>query len=215
MGRVESGGSIVEGADGLIGLAYPSLSSFGSQYPPVFDTLINNGAVSQKVFGFALGPTGSASLTLGGLDSSKYSGSITYTSLSRQAYWQVPSTVNGQSVSSIVDSGTTLVIADTGSGSAQSFFNKLGVETFTQDGVLYGAVDCNSPPAITFTFGGKNVALTDSAKIFGKTNDGRCVLSVVGSNVGQNAWIVGDPLFVSSYIVFDRSRNAVGFANRK
>ncbi|CAO1634464.1 unnamed protein product [Sympodiomycopsis kandeliae] len=214
IGRVESGGNIVEGANGLIGLAYPALSSFGSQYPPVFDTLINSGAVSQKVFGFALGPTGSASLTLGGLDNSKYTGSITYTSLSRQAYWQIPSTVNGQSVSSIVDSGTTLVIADTGSGSAQTFFKKLGVTTFTQDGVLYGAVNCDSPPAITFNFGGKNVQLTKAASIYGKTNDGRCVLSVVGSDVGQNAWINGDPTFLSSYVVFDRSRNAVGFASR-
>lgn len=215
IGRVEQGGNIVDGANGLIGLGYPALSSFGSQYPPVFDTLINNNALDSKVFGFALGPTGSASLVLGGTDTSKYTGSITYTALSRQAYWQVPSTVNGQSVSSIVDSGTTLIIADTGSGSAQTFFKKIGAQTFTQDGVLYGAVSCTSPPAVTFNFGGKSVTLTKSASIYGQTNDGRCVLSVVGSNVGQNAWINGDPLFLSSYVVFDRSRNAVGFATRK
>lgn len=213
VGRVEQGGQIVEGADGLIGLAYPALSSFGSQYPPFFDSISSQ--LTQKTFGFALGPTGSASLTFGGLDSSKYTGAVTYTSLSRQAYWQVPSTVNGQSVSSIVDSGTTLIIADTGSGSAQTFFRNLGVQTFTQDGVLYGKVNCNSPPAITFAFGGKSVKITKEASIYGRTDDGNCVLSVVGSNVGQNAWINGDPLFLSSYVVFDRSRNAVGFATRK
>lgn len=214
VGLITSGGNVIDGAGGLIGLAYPSLSSFGTAYPPLFDVLINQNAVTSKQFGFALSK-GASTLTLGGLDTTKYTGSITYTGLSRKAYWQVPATINGLSISSIVDSGTTLVIGDTDSGQAQQFFQKLGVTTFTQDGTLYGEVDCNSPPTVTFNYGGKAVTLTKDASIFAQTNSGSCVLSVVGTSVGQAAWITGDPVFLSSYVVFDRAGDRVGFATRK
>ncbi|CAO1616237.1 unnamed protein product [Parajaminaea phylloscopi] len=214
VGLITSGGNVIDGADGLIGLAYPSISNYGSSLPPLFDTLISQNAVSSKTFGFALSQ-GSSELTLGGIDSTKYSGPITYTGLSRKAYWQVPATVNGLSFSSIVDSGTTLVIADTDSGSAQAFFKKIGVQTFTQDGQLYGEVDCNSPPTITFNYGGKAVTLSKDSSILGQTNSGTCVLSIVGTSVGQSAWITGDPVFLNSYIVFDRANDRVGFATRR
>lgn len=214
IGLVTSGGNIIDGADGLIGLAYPSISSYGSANPPLFDELSQEGALSSKVFGISLSTSG-GSLSLGGLDSTKYSGAITYTSVSRQAYWQVPASVNGQQFSSIVDSGTTLIIADTDSGSAQQFFRNLGVSTFTYQGDLYGKVSCTNPPKITFNYGGKSITLTKESSIFGQTSDGNCALSIIGTSVGQNAWITGDPLFLSSYVVFDRANNRVGFADRK
>lgn len=213
VGLITSGGEVIDGADGLIGLAYPAISNYGPGLPPLFDALISQNAVSSKTFSFALS-TDSSELTLGGIDSSKYSGSITYTPVSRKAYWQVPATVNGQPFSSIVDSGTTLVIADTNTGSAQRFFKQLGVETFQQGGDLYGEVDCDKPPKITFDYGGKKITLSKESAILGKTNTGTCALTIIGTSVGQSAWITGDPVFLNSYVVFDRENDRVGFADR-
>lgn len=81
--------------------------------------------------------------------------------------------------------------------------------------MLYGAVNCNSPPKITFNYGGKSIAMSKESSIFAQTTDGQCVLSVVGASVGQDAWITGDSLLVNTYAVFDRAQNAVGFATRK
>lgn len=184
-------------------------------YLPLFDTLINSKAVTSNVFGFSLAAGTGSELTLGGLDSTKYTGSITYVPVSAKTYWGVPATAAGVSINSIVDSGTTLIIGDTDSGQAQKFFSNLGVSTFTQDGTLYGRVSCTSPPTISFKYGAKTVTLTKAASIFAQTNDGACVLSVVGTSVGQASWISGDPLFLSSYIAFDRNQNAVGFATRR
>lgn len=73
--------------------------------------------------------------------------------------------------------------------------------------------DCDSPPTVTFNYGGKRVTLSDDTVSFGTTNDGSCVLSVVGGDVGIDAWVVGDSFIRNVYTVFDMGNTRVGFAN--
>lgn len=105
IGLITSGGNIIDGAGGLVGLGYPALSTYGTSYPPLFDVLINNKAVTSPVFGMSLQAGTGSELTLGGLDSTKYSGAITYVPVSAQTYWVVPGKVSGVSVNAIIDSG--------------------------------------------------------------------------------------------------------------
>lgn len=81
-------------------------------------TLVSEGKVTQGKFGFRLSVSGTSELYLGGADSSHYSGSITYTPVTQQAYWQVALgavTTNSKSVvasgarQAIIDTGTTLI----------------------------------------------------------------------------------------------------------
>lgn len=66
---------------------------------------------------------------------------------------------------------------------------------------------------MSFTFGSKKVELTEEAISHGKDDDGSCVFSVVGEDVGSNGWIIGDPLFLSSEsISFDVEGKRVGFS---
>lgn len=113
-------------------MAYPALSSFSSPYNvPYFDCFYKAGALNSNVFTFKLRDGSGSSLYLGGVSASN---TPVYTSVSQQAYWQVPASVNGQSISSIVDTGTTLIVAPT--SAAKTFFSKLGVSTFTQVSIV-------------------------------------------------------------------------------
>ncbi|CAF1594593.1 unnamed protein product, partial [Didymodactylos carnosus] len=101
------------------GMAYPSVATGGEQ--PLFYNMWTQSLISQAIFSFYFNPLTSASfggeLILGGVDSTKYQGSITYVSVNLQGFWEFTTTsvtVNGQTVSSgrsaIADTGTSLII---------------------------------------------------------------------------------------------------------
>jgi hypothetical protein len=123
---VASSSSGFEGTDGIIGFGPTDLTeetvSGSSTVPTFMDNLYSQGTISSEVLGvYFADESGSDSddangvLTLGGTDSSLYSGSITYTSRVGE-YWGVKVTevayggTNLGSISqAIVDTGTTLV----------------------------------------------------------------------------------------------------------
>jgi Eukaryotic aspartyl protease len=68
--------------DGLMGLAFPSLSAFNAT--PTFETLISEGAVDSPVFGFKFSTTSNSELFLGGVNDALFTGDITWVSLSNE-----------------------------------------------------------------------------------------------------------------------------------
>jgi len=70
-----------EPEDGLLGLAFQSISKFNA--PPVFQTLISKGVVTSPVFGIKLASSGSE-LFLGGTNSKLYTGGFTWVPLTMQ-----------------------------------------------------------------------------------------------------------------------------------
>lgn len=64
-----------------MGMGFESISSYGAS--PVFQTLVSEGQATDSVFSFKLSSSG-AELYIGGSDSSKYSGSFTYTPVTAQ-----------------------------------------------------------------------------------------------------------------------------------
>jgi len=69
------------GADGLMGMAFESISRFGAD--SVFQTLISQGAVPEPVFAFKLASSGSE-LRIGGVNSALYKDPFTYTPVTQQ-----------------------------------------------------------------------------------------------------------------------------------
>jgi cathepsin D len=63
------------GADGLMGMAWESVSEYGAN--SVFQTLVSQGAVPEPVFAFKLASSGSE-LYVGGVNSALYRGPFTY-----------------------------------------------------------------------------------------------------------------------------------------
>ncbi|CAF3328194.1 unnamed protein product [Rotaria socialis] len=78
--------------DGILGLAFPSLTSDGEK--PFFYNMWSQGLIPQAIFSFYLNPdtnaTSGGELIFGGADPSKYTGSITYISVSIEGYWEFP-----------------------------------------------------------------------------------------------------------------------------
>eukprot|EP00299_Pterocystis_sp_00344_P014525 c7202_g1_i1.p1 GENE.c7202_g1_i1~~c7202_g1_i1.p1 ORF type:complete len:400 (+),score=82.33 c7202_g1_i1:35-1201(+) len=204
--------------DGILGLAFPSISVNG--ITPVFVNMFEQGLLEQDVFSFDLGKEDGkpGELTFGGIDTSKFTGELAYVPLSNETYWALSLdgiTVNGKSVTQsqrvIVDSGTSLLAGPVNEvaalaatvGAKKSWINP---QEYT--------VPCNSIsslPTITFHIGGKAYELTGEDYTI---NAGlMCLFAVVGIDVPvEPLWIAGDVFMRKYYTVFDYGNRRLGFA---
>lgn len=183
----ESTGFSGDVIDGLLGLAFPSISNLGQvsinasrflsgllasisispfiPQNPFFNTAFKQGTAKTNMFGFKLASSGSE-LYIGGSDSSLYSGSLEYHKLtSSSGFWQIggaTATVGGSTAVSgfqtIIDSGTTIMYAP--SSAAKSFYAKVpGSKLFDSTNGFY-SFPCSSVPSVSFSWGGKAWAIS-------------------------------------------------------
>ncbi|XP_058980600.1 lysosomal aspartic protease-like [Musca domestica] len=202
--------------DGIFGMAYQSLAE--DNVVPPFYNMYSQGLVDANMFSFLLNRDGTSTdggqLILGGVDSSLYTGDITYVPVSTQGYWQFEVTsgaIKGQSIcdncQAIADTGTSLIVAP--SDAYNTLNTEIGATYNEDDGNYY--VDCSaidSLPDVTFVIGGTTFTLPASAYIV--TVDGNCMSSF--TNMGTDFWILGDVFIGKYYTVFDFANNRVGFA---
>ncbi|GAB9477549.1 Aspartic protease [Globisporangium polare] len=201
--------------DGILGLAFDSISE--NNLPTPFGTLVKNGALDSPVFAFYLGKSDGAAgeLTFGGVDTTRYTGALTYVPVTDKTYWSVNLDsvgVNDQQLTgvtnAIVDSGTSFIYGPTDTISSLALL--VGATTYT-DGEY--VVDCSGTyPDVTFTLSGNTFTLTQQDYIF---QDGTtCLFAFVGSDDGL--WILGDVFMRKYYTVFDWGTSTraarVGFA---
>ncbi|XP_050517441.1 cathepsin D-like [Diabrotica virgifera virgifera] len=207
--------------DGILGLAYPALSE--AKVAPVFQNLIEQGAVDKPVFSFYLSQTANGDkgeLLLGGSDSKYYKGDFTYTPVTRKLYWQV--TAQGVSVGNhklcqngceaVIDTGTSLIYGP--SEDVEVINRAIGAKYDYNEGVY--TVNCNADlsglPDVVFTFGGKKFAVPAKAYIVKDANI--CVSSFLPQEFFLSGfeWLVGDSFLKTVYTEFDFGNNRIGFA---
>ncbi|KAF9207290.1 hypothetical protein BGZ49_000772 [Haplosporangium sp. Z 27] len=205
--------------DGLFGLGFNTIESV-SGVKTFLDNAIAAGVVAQPVISVFLpsyrrnGGVGGQYL-FGGIDSTKYSGDLTYINVSQLGYWQIPMddiTYNGsslgQSSQGIVDTGTTLVII--GTAAAQAVHKNIPGAVFnpaTSTDAAYWAVPCSlqsSTDNVGFTLGGAtfNVPVADIAYEDLGDGSGNCYSGVQGGQ--DDLWILGDVFIKNNYCVFDQ-----------
>jgi hypothetical protein len=202
--------------DGILGLGWPSISVDG--IVPVFTQLVNSGKLDQNVFSFYLPNDASqkGELSFGGIDSSKYTGDISWVPLSAETYWQVNMddglTLNGKSVSdvtaAIVDSGTSLLAGPTTAVKALA-------ETLGAKPLIKGeySIDCDAIstlPDIVVSLNGKQYPIPASYYVI---NSGSvCLMGVIGLDTPSPLWILGDVFMRDYYTVFDYENKRIGIA---
>ena len=225
------------GVDGIIGFGPVDLTestvSNANTVPTFMDNLYSQGSISTEVLGVSFQPeSGSDSddtngeLTLGGTDSSKYTGSITYfsklTSGDAAAYWGISiasftygSTTLASSASGIVDTGTTLIYIPT------KAYNKFLTATGGSTDSSSGLASFSTKPTSNFNikFGSTTYTLTpaqylvptEQYSFYGLTSGTYYAWINDGGSSGVNT-IIGQKFLENYYSVFDTTNSRIGFA---
>lgn len=198
---------------GIAGMAFPSLSQF--KRDPFMQTLIKQGVISQGIFAFGLSKT-DARLDVGGVDRASYRDSLNYVDVDTSTgFWTISAgTLNGVPLlSSIVDTGTTLVIGPPVDVSIICLEAGGIIVPYGSD-VFCGYRADQPTPVFTFEFNGVKYQPSPDAVRF--TDDGPIILTgFVGSSIGiLDGWILGDVFLRDLYAAFDIDNGRVGFAPR-
>lgn len=202
--------------DGILGLGFSTLSLGG--VPTVLDNAIQNGLIDEPIFAFYLGDNEDGELTIGGVDTARYTGEFHNVKLLVATYWEIEmgfikvgdNTIASQTTA-IVDSGTSLVTGP--SELIDSIAEFVGATKFFNSYYL----SCNSAkniPDITINIDGRDYILTGEDVVLSAGN-GSCILAFQGLDMNSLTapkWILGDVFMRKYYVKFDLGKKEVGFA---
>ncbi|KAI8065613.1 aspartic proteinase [Gongronella butleri] len=242
---VASSASGFNGVDGIIGFGPEDLTtgtvSGVSQVPTIVQNAYSQGLISSQVLGVYFDPlSGGATtaangeLTLGGVDSTKYTGAITYTPITSTSpaneYWGIDistitygsTTVQSSSLPGIVDTGTTLIYLETSVYTA--FYSHIsGYKYDSNTGlVVIPASSYSTLQNISFTIGGKAFTLTPAQYILpqaqvsawgGTAGKYYSLIGDLGTGAGLD-FILGQKFLENYYSIYDTTNSRVGFATR-
>jgi cathepsin D len=214
--------------DGILGLAFESISV--DAVTPVWYNIMSQKLVDQNVFSFWLSKNEDATiggeLILGGVDTNRFTGPITYAPLFSETYWAIyvdNVLVNASSIGacpstgcrSICDSGTSLI---TGPSKDIAVINgQLGCKTnFEGECIFSSCNNINTLPVISFVISGRKFDLqpSDYVLVEGTT----CLSGFMGLDLDPPVgpgWILGDVFISTYYSVFDFDGQQVGFATSR
>jgi hypothetical protein len=224
------------GVDGIIGFGPVDLTedtvSNANTVPTFMDNLYSQGSISSEVLGVYFKPESGSDtadtngeLTLGGVDSSKYTGTLTYFSKLASGdasyYWGISiagftygSTSLG-SASGIVDTGTTLIYIPT--SAYNKFLSAAGGKTDSSSGLAIFSTKPTSNFGIKF--GSTTYTLTPAQYLvptaqysyYGLTSGKYYAWINDGGSSGVNT-IIGQKFLENYYSVFDTTNSRIGFA---
>lgn len=203
--------------DGLLGLAFSSINTVTPTQQKTFYDNVKS-SLATPVFAVTLKHQAPGTYDFGFIDSSKYTGDLTYTPVDNsQGFWSFTadgytvgnSGSGGSSFSAIADTGTTLVLLD--DSVISDYYSQVdGAQNSSSDGGY--VFDCNtSLPDFTVQIGGYSAVIPGDYINFGSTGNGNC-FGGIQSNSGIGFSILGDVFLKSQYVVFDGDNLQLGFA---
>ncbi|CAG8452823.1 853_t:CDS:2 [Acaulospora morrowiae] len=215
---------MVDVIDGIMGLGYDSLAAAAGTSTPL-SNMLNQGLIPRAVFSVQLRPARIQSsyggeFTFGGVDTSLFTGPITYTSVTQQLYWQI--SIDGVEMNEQVISGSQQVIVDTGTSLmvlgtdvVNNIIRKVKGRYDSSTGTWQ--VPCNiasGSNAVKIAIRINGVAWTinplDLVREQVSRSNKFCYSGIVSTD--ENVWILGGVFLKNVYVVFDRENNRVGFA---
>ncbi|KAJ3316281.1 hypothetical protein HDV06_003945 [Boothiomyces sp. JEL0866] len=186
----------------------------------------------QNMFSFYLSNSADGDfgdVTLGGIDSSKYSGSISYFPLVSSTEWAFsvrgltysvgggrPKKASISATNAIPDTGTSLLMVE--KSVADSINKDLGA-TYDKTNDVY-IIDCSvaqSGKPLAFALKGKSFTIPASAYVVeagtdDKTGQKVCMSGIVSGADSNTPVLFGDVFIRSVYTIFDKGNSRVGFA---
>ncbi|GLB33847.1 putative peptidase A1 family protein [Lyophyllum shimeji] len=186
--------------DGILGLAYDTISV--NHITPPFYNMINQGLLDEPVFSFRVGSSedDGGEAVFGGIDSSAYTGKITYVPVRRKAYWEVElekvsfgdDEVELENTGAAIDTGTSLIALPT--DLAEMLNTQIGAKKSWNGQYQVDCAKVPSLPDLSFYFGGKAYPLKGSDYVL--EVQGTCISAFTGMDInlpgGGSLWIVGD-----------------------
>ncbi|KAJ3119382.1 hypothetical protein HK100_000342, partial [Physocladia obscura] len=206
--------------DGLWGLAYASINQIQN------GNYVSGAGINSLAFYFSNSvDKDEGELTLNGVDSTRFSGTISYVPISSDSYYQFDPTggsfvVNGETIDfagstgAIADTGTTLLLIP--NDLADSVNKAIGAGSYSSSTGLYpiDAAIISNGPIVQVNIGGSSVQL--GPKEYALSNgDGTYSsgISRIGSlGDGGPGYIFGDVYLRAAYSVYDIENNRLGFA---
>jgi hypothetical protein len=207
-----------DASDGLIGMAFSSINTVQPQQQSTFFDNAQS-SLDSPLFAAYLPYNADGEYDFGYTDSSKYTGSIQYTSVDNSnGFWEydstsykVGSTTHSQSgYTGISDTGTTLILM--GDSVVDTYYKQVSGASYDSSQGGYTFPCSATLPSLSFLIGPSNYATVPGSNInFQEVTSGTCFggLQSVGSGT-QN--IYGDVFFNANYAVFDASGPSFGFA---
>jgi len=226
---------------GIMGFGFRTIAS--TRATPMWETLYNNNQLSSPLFSFWVkrlsnNPTATdlepgGMLTLGGTNSSLYSGDIEFINMPSDvppSFWLLTMTgfsINGQQISitrstalSAIDTGTTLI------GGPTADVNRIWravpqAQALSGVNAGYFAIPCSLEFTVTIAFGGKSWPISSDDMKLRTNNPNICIGSIFDLSLGSNAggggrgnpqWVVGDSFLKNVYSVYRANPPSVGFA---
>jgi len=204
--------------DGILGLGRRTSDELGT--PTIMDVLSADKLIASNTIGVhihrAEDGTKDGEIVFGGIDTDKFSGTLSYTKTSNDDAWEIPvqdMLVNGQSCNftnrtAIIDTGTTFILMpptdatalhDIIPGSATSG------ESFT--------LPCSTTAKLEVRINGKLYTISPKDYIGSPSTTGSstCSSTIIGHQAyGDQQWILGDVFLKNVYAVFDFDRKQIG-----
>lgn len=199
--------------DGICGLGFDALALGGAN--TVFSNAIDQNTVALSVFAFYLGDEEEGEITMGGYDNSKFTGEITWVSLSEPKYWLIDvediaiGDFSSGATNGIVDSGTSLITGP--SSEIRRIANLVGAQANFMGQYTIDCDNVSDLPDLEFTINGKTWPIPGRELVL--EAGGTCMFALMSMDVPNGPkWILGDVFMRQYYTIFDYGNERVGFA---
>lgn len=230
VGSVKTSGQAVEAAqkisaqfqqdrnnDGLLGLAFSSINTVKPKAQKTFFDTVKS-QLDSPLFAASLKHNAPGTYDFGFIDNTKYTGSLTYTSVdSSQGFWMFTTdgykvgSTSGGPIQGIADTGTTLLLLP--SDVVSAYYGQVPGAIDNQSAGGY-TFDCATHlPDFTVSIGGYEAVVPGSLINYAPITQGSstCFGGIQG-NSGLPFSIFGDIFLKSQYVVFDSNGPRLGFA---
>ncbi|CAN6600954.1 hypothetical protein TRVA0_001S09626 [Trichomonascus vanleenenianus] len=201
---------------GIFGVGFVSGES-GTEpsYPNFPQNLVNQGLISSNLYSLYLDDLDaqSGSILFGGVDTSKYTGSLATLPITSDNSLEISVTLEGKSFDAVLDSGTSLTYVP--EAIAAKIAKQFGGTWDSSAGVYF--IDSVPSESVTYTFGSTQVSIPPSelalnATLFENNPPKPYALSISRSDTTDGYNLLGDTFLRSAYVVYDLTNNEISVA---